>query len=97
IARRLVEPASAAESRTTGAVAGEAEEVTLSDVDPDGELKAVAAAREAVSSRGDAELLEAARRMTRDERAAVLAAYVGKRLNRRHRPGRGIHGTVDRY
>src|SRR4029453_5144907 len=97
IARRLVEPASAAESRTAGAVAGEAEEVTLSDVDPDGELKVVAAALYAVSSRGDAELLEAARRMTRGERAAVLAAYVGKRLNRRHRPGRAFERTSYRF
>jgi thymidylate synthase ThyX len=97
IARRLVEPASAAPSRTTVPVGGEAEEVTLSDVDPDGELKVVAAALYAVSSRGDAELLEAARRMTRDERAAVLAAYVGKRLNRRHRPGRAFERTSYRF
>src|SRR5437870_2419747 len=62
IARRLVEPASAAAPRTAGAVAGETEEVTLTDFDPDGELKVVAAALYAVSSRGDAELLEAARR-----------------------------------
>jgi thymidylate synthase ThyX len=97
IARRLVEPASAAPSRTTVPVGGEAEEVTLSDVDPDGELKVVAAALYAVSSRGDAELLEAARGMTRDERAAVLAAYVGKRLNRRHRPGRAFERTSYRF
>src|SRR6058998_3144922 len=97
IARRLVEPASAAAPRTAGAVAGEAEEVTLTDFDPDGELKVVAAALYAVSSRGDAELLEAARRMTRDERAAVLAAYVGKRLNRRHRPGRAFERTSYRF
>src|SRR5207247_1983938 len=97
IARRLVEPASAAAPRTAGAVAGETEEVTLTDFDPDGELKVVAAALYAVSSRGDAELLEAARRMTRDERAAVLAAYVGKRLNRRHRPGRAFERTSYRF
>ncbi len=96
-ARRLVEPASAAAPRTAGAVAGEAEEVTLTDFDPDGELKVVAAALYAVSSRGDAELLEAARRMTRDERATVLAAYVGKRLNRRHRPGRAFERTSYRF
>jgi len=97
IARRLVEPASAAAPRTAGAVAGEAEEVTLTDFDPDGELKVVAAALYAVSSRGDAELLEAARRMTRDELATVLAAYVGKRLNRRHRPGRAFERTSYRF
>jgi hypothetical protein len=35
--------------------------------------------------------------MTRDERAAVLAAYVGKRLNRRHRPGRAFERTSYRF
>jgi thymidylate synthase ThyX len=93
IARRLVEPPSAAASPTTS----EAQEVTLTDFDPDGELKVVAAALYAVSSRGDAELLEAASRMTRDERAAVLAAYVGKRLNRRHRPGRAFERASYRF
>ena len=96
IARRLVEPARAAAS-LTAAVAGQAQEVALTDFDPDGELKVVAAALYAVSSLGDAELLEAARRMTRDERAAVLAAYVGKRLNRRHRPGRAFERTSYRF
>ena len=93
IARRLVEPPSAAASPT----ASEVQEVTLTDFDPEGELKVVAAALYAVSSRGDAELLEAARRMTRDERAAVLAAYVGKRLNRRHRPGRAFERASYRF
>jgi thymidylate synthase ThyX len=92
IARRLIEPARAAAS-----VADQAQEIALTDFDPDGELKVVAAALYAVSSRGDAELLEAARRMTRDERAAVLAAYVGKRLNRRHRPGRAFERTSYRF
>ena len=73
------------------------EEVTLSDFDPDGEAKVIAAALYAVSSRPDAELLDIARRMTADERNAVLAAYVGKRLNRRHRPGRAFERTSYRF
>jgi len=96
IARRLVEPQSAGAS-AADVVAAEAQDVALTDFDPDGELKVVAAALYAVSSRGDAALLEAARRMTRDERAAVLAAYVGKRLNRRHRPGRAFERTSYRF
>src|SRR5437763_940221 len=56
-----------------------------------------AAALYAVSSRPDAELLEIARRMTLEERSAVLAAYVGKRLNRRHRPGRAFERTSYRF
>jgi len=73
------------------------DEVTLTDFDPDGEVKVVAAALYAVSSRSDAELLDAARAMTHDERNAVLAAYVGKRLNRRHRPGRAFERTSYRF
>jgi thymidylate synthase ThyX len=57
----------------------------------------VAAALYAVSNRPDEELLEIARRMTADERNAVLAAYVGKRLNRRHRPGRAFERTSYRF
>jgi len=91
VARRLLHADSVARK-----VAPEAE-VTLTDFDPDGELKVVAAALYAVSSRPDAELLDAARAMTRDERNAVLAAYVGKRLNRRHRPGRAFERTSYRF
>src|SRR6058998_2549530 len=46
------------------------DEVTLTDFDPDGEAKVVAAALYAVSSRPDAELLDVARGMTPDERNA---------------------------
>jgi thymidylate synthase ThyX len=97
IARRLVPPMSA--SRTTRApdAVVAPEEVVLTDFDPDGEVKVIAAALYAVSSRGDAELLETARRMTADERSAVLAAYVGKRLNRRHKPGRAFERTSYRF
>jgi thymidylate synthase ThyX len=73
------------------------DEVTLTDFDPDGEVKVVAAALYAVSSRPDAELLDVARAMTPDERNAVMAAYVGKRLNRRHRPGRAFERTSYRF
>ena len=73
------------------------DEVTLTDFDPDGEVKVVAAALYAVSNRPDAELLDVARAMTRDERNAVVAAYVGKRLNRRHRPGRAFERASYRF
>jgi thymidylate synthase ThyX len=74
-----------------------ADEVTLTDFDPDGEVKVVAAALYAVSSRPDAELLMIARRMSADERAAVLQAYVGDRTNRRHKPGRAFERTAYRF
>ena len=83
------------EGRLDGA--GDAEEVTLTDFDPDGETKVVAAAMYATSARSDAELMEIARRMTPDERARVLRAYVGDRTNRRHRPGRAFERTSYRF
>ena len=96
VARRFVPPESPRE-QSDQADLGRAEEVMLTDFDPDGEAKVVAAALYAASSRPDAELLEIARRMTPDERNAVLAAYVGKRLNRRHRPGRAFERTSYRF
>jgi thymidylate synthase ThyX len=73
------------------------DEVTLTEFDPDGEVKVVAAALYAVSSLPDDQLLDVARRLGADERAAVLRAYVGKRANRRHRPGRALERTAYRF
>jgi thymidylate synthase ThyX len=72
-------------------------EVTLTDWDPEGEVKVVAAALYAASDLPDDQLLEVARRMTPEERAAVLEAYVGRRGNRRHRPGRALERTSYRF
>ncbi len=72
-------------------------EVTLTDFDPDGEVKIVAAALYAVSDLPDDQLLAFARRLTADERLAVLRAYVGERSNRRHRPGRAFERTTYRF
>jgi thymidylate synthase ThyX len=73
------------------------DEVTLTDFDPEGETKVVAAALYAVSDLPDDQLLARARRLTPAERAAVLEAYVGKRTNRRHRPGRAFERTAYRF
>jgi thymidylate synthase ThyX len=94
VAGRLLKANSAAKKVPSAALE---DEVTLTDFDPDGEVKVVAAALYAVSSRPDAELLDVARAMTPDERNAVMAAYVGKRLNRRHRPGRAFERTSYRF
>jgi thymidylate synthase ThyX len=72
-------------------------EVTLTDFDPEGEIKIVAAALYAGSDLPDDQLLAAARRMTADQRAAILRAYVGERANRRHRPGRAFERTAYRF
>ena len=69
-------------------------EVTLTDFDPDGEIKVVAAALYAGSRLPEDRLLEMARTMTTEDRVRVLRAYVGDRANRRHRPGRAFERTT---
>jgi len=97
VARRLLEAGSSGAARVTSDAAAPEDEVRLTDFDPDGEAKVVAAALYAVSHRSDTELLRIARGLTPDGRNAVLAAYVGKRLNRRHRPGRAFERTTYRF
>jgi hypothetical protein len=72
-------------------------EVTLTDFDPEGETKVVAAALYAVTDAPDDRLLEVARGMSVDDRLRVLRAYVGDRSNRRHKPGRAFERTGYRF
>ena len=72
-------------------------EVTLTDFDPEGEVRVVAAALYAVTDRSDAELLAVARALTPAQRAEVLRAYVGRRTNRRHKPGRAFERAIYRF
>jgi thymidylate synthase ThyX len=72
-------------------------EVTLTDFDPDGEIKVVAAALYAVSDLPDDQLLRIARGLSDQQRAAVLHAYIGQRGNRRHKPGRAFERTTYRF
>ena len=72
-------------------------EVSLTDFDPDGETKVVAAALYAASTLPDDRLLAIARRLSADERAALLRAYAGQRTNRRHKPGRAFERTSYRF
>jgi len=93
--RRRIADATAA---ITDDVAGEArDEVTLTEFDPDGEVKVVASALYATSTLPDDQLLALARRLSADDRAAVLEAYVGARGNRRHKPGRAFERTRYRF
>ncbi len=89
-------PATAGPDRSRSG-AGPVDEVTLTDFDPEGEIKVVAAALYAASDLADAELLAHARRMPAEERRRVLEAYVGRRDNRRHRPGRAFERTAYRF
>ena len=76
---------------------GARDEVTLTDYDPEGEEKVVAAALYAASELPDDKLRSLAHTMSPAEREAVLTAYVGDRGNRRHRPGRAFERTSYRF
>ncbi len=73
------------------------DEVTLTDFDPDGETKVVAAALYSVSALPDDQLLALARQLSPDDRIALLRAYTGTRANRRHKPGRAFERTSYRF
>jgi thymidylate synthase ThyX len=87
----------AAESLLTGIEPEPRPEVTLTDWDPDGEVKVVAAALYAVSELPDDQLLALARKLGPEERRRVLDAYTGTRENRRHKPGRAFERTAYRF
>jgi thymidylate synthase ThyX len=89
--------AEAAHAILRGAEADPADDVVLTEFDPDGELKVVAAALYPLSPLPDAQLLALARRLTIEERTALLRAYVGERSNRRHKPGRAFERTSYRF
>ena len=71
--------------------------VDLTDFDPDAEVKLVAAALYPLSNRSDREIEERVRRMSIEERVAVLRAFEGDRGNRRHRPGRALERPSYRF
>jgi thymidylate synthase ThyX len=71
--------------------------VTLTDFDPEGEDKVLAAICYPATSLPEDQVLARVRRLSTDERVALLDAYVGERLNRRHRPGRAFERTDYRF
>jgi thymidylate synthase ThyX len=72
-------------------------QVRLLDFDPDGEDKVLAAIAFSATDRPEGELMAEVRRLGADERAALMAAYVGERENRRHKPGRAFERTGYRF
>ena len=71
--------------------------VNLVDYDPEGELKVTAAVLYAHGGLSDDQLLHVVRDMSNEERAGILAASVGERVNRRHKPGRAWERTQYRF
>jgi thymidylate synthase ThyX len=71
--------------------------VNLVDYDPMGELKVTAAVLYAHSDLPDDQLLRVVEALPIDERSRVLAASLGDRGNRRHKPGRAWERTQYRF
>jgi hypothetical protein len=69
----------------------------LTDFDPEGEVKVLAAALYSVTALPDDQATTVARRMSAERRSALLRAYAGARTNRRHKPGRAFERTSYRF
>ena len=72
-------------------------EVSLVDFDPDGELKLLAAICYAHSHLPESQLLKRVEALSHQERVKLIAAYVGNRENRRHKPGRAFERIDYRF
>lgn len=71
--------------------------VSLSDFDPAGEDKVLAAMCFAHSGLSEARARELVAALTGPERDRLVTAYLGDRANRRHRPGRAFERTDYRF
>lgn len=71
--------------------------VTLVDWDPDAEDKLLAAICYPHSHLSEASLQRKVSQLGTEERAALIAAYVGDRSNRRHKPGRAFERVDYRF
>ena len=71
--------------------------VTLTDWDAEAETKLAAAALYSVSELPDRDLLAYVEGLGTDERARIIAALIGDRSNRRHKPGRALERPVYRF
>jgi thymidylate synthase ThyX len=82
---------------TVACPAEPADEVTLTEFDPDGEIKVVASALYPVSDLPDVQLMAIVRGLSDERRSEILREYVGDRTNRRHKPGRAFERTHYRF
>jgi thymidylate synthase ThyX len=71
--------------------------VVLDDFDPEGEDKVIAAMCYPHMSLPESEALRRVSELGSEDRHAIVAAYVGERTNRRHRPGRAFERTSYRF
>jgi thymidylate synthase ThyX len=71
--------------------------VVLTDFDPAGEEKVLAAMLYPFVDRPEHEIRARVADMTAAERVELVRAYVGERTNRRHKPGRALEATAYRF
>lgn len=71
--------------------------VVLTDFDPDGENKLIAAICYSYSSLPESQIMREVDSMSHAEKVAILKSYVGQRENRRHRPGRAFERIDYRF
>ncbi|MFM8625599.1 MAG: FAD-dependent thymidylate synthase [Actinomycetota bacterium] len=91
------ETAEVAERLLGDAIAAEVDEVTLVDLDPDGDDQVGASALYSQSHLPESQILARVATMSTEEKISVLRAYVGERENRRHKPGRAFERTGYRF
>ncbi len=72
-------------------------EVELVDFDPEGEDKVIAAICYPHTHLSEYQVLAKVKQLSAAERMAIVEAYVGKRENRRHKPGRAFERTDYRF
>ena len=71
--------------------------VVLTDFDPEGEDKLIAAICYSHTSLPETQIMQRVQRMSHAEKVAILKAYIGDRENRRHRPGRAFERIDYRF
>ncbi len=72
-------------------------EVQLTDWDPSGEAKMLAAMLYPYTSLGEPQIAARVAQMTEAERMELVERYCGERTNRRHRPGRALERLDYRF
>lgn len=75
----------------------DAQEVVLTDFDPDGEDKLLAAICYSSSHLSEQQLIKEVRSLSHEQRVNLIRAYVGERENRRHKPGRAFERIDYRF
>ncbi|MFN8015083.1 MAG: FAD-dependent thymidylate synthase [Acidimicrobiia bacterium] len=71
--------------------------VQLTDFDPDGENKVIAAILYTHSHKSESAIYQDVLKLSDEDKREILLAYVGDRSNRRHKPGRAFERTGYRF